>query len=209
MRAIEPWLAMSDQSISPYSAFQGSRLMSSGSLEDVALAARDAIDAQSDASVLIFENASGKQIDLDLHGTAEDVQQRYKSGEIDPPPRRSPGRPKLGVVAREVTLLPRHWEWLGRQPGGASVALRKLVENARRDGDGTERARRARDAAASLMHTMAGNLPRFEDALRSLYRQDKAQFLAFIEVWPADIRAHIAMLAKGSFHHTREEVSAQ
>lgn len=199
---------MLDQSIPPYSAFQGNCLISSGSLEDVALAAHSATGARPDASILIFENASGKQVDLDLHGTAQDVRQRHNGAGMEPP-RRSPGRPKLGVVAREVTLLPRHWEWLGQQPGGASVALRKLVENARRDDDGTAQARRARDAAAGFMQTMAGNLPRFEDALRSLYRQDKAQLLALIEAWPADIRAHIAALAKGSFPHTPEEVPAQ
>ncbi|MBN9578344.1 MAG: DUF2239 family protein [Alphaproteobacteria bacterium] len=199
---------MLDQSIPPYSAFQGNCLISSGSLEDVALAAHSDTGARPDASILIFENASGKQVDLDLHGTAQDVRQRHNGAGTEPP-RRNPGRPKLGVVAREVTLLPRHWEWLGQQPGGASVALRKLVENARRDDDGTAQARRARDAAAGFMQTMAGNLPRFEDALRSLYRQDEAQLLALIEAWPADIRTHVAALAKGSFPHTPEKAPAQ
>src|SRR4029079_4156101 len=64
---------------------------------------------------------------------------------------RGRGRPRLGVVAREGTLLPRHWEWLGTQPGGASVVLRKLVEEARRANGDADRTRAARDAAYRFM----------------------------------------------------------
>ncbi len=74
---------------------------------------------------------------------------------------RGRGRPKLGVVAREVTLLPRHWDWLNAQPGGASVALRKLVEQARRANGDADRARAAREAAYHFMSAMAGDLPAF------------------------------------------------
>ncbi|MGB6081560.1 MAG: DUF2239 family protein, partial [Xanthobacteraceae bacterium] len=103
--------------------------------------------------------------------------------------------PKLGVVAREVTLLPRHWDWLSMQPGGASVALRKLVEEARRRNGDHDRARMARDAAYHFMSTMAGNLPGFEEASRALFASDRHRFAELIASWPPDIRDHIVKLA--------------
>jgi hypothetical protein len=109
-------------------------------------------------------------------------------------PRRR-GRPKLGVVAREVTLLPRHWEWLNAQPGGASVALRKLVEAARRANGDKDRSRAARDAAYHFMSAMAGNLPQFEEACRALFAGDHRRFTTLIAAWPGDVRDHIIRLA--------------
>ncbi|MFY0534142.1 DUF2239 family protein [Nannocystis pusilla] len=47
----------------------------------------------------------------------------------EPPARTGPGRPKLGVVSREVSLLPRHWEWLERQPSGSR---RRCADSSRR-----------------------------------------------------------------------------
>jgi hypothetical protein len=118
----------------------------------------------------------------------------------DPPaPVRGPGRPKLGVVAREVTLLPRHWEWLGRQPGGASVALRKLVEDARRANGGKDRIREAREAAYRFMSAMAGNEPGFEEATRALFAGARGAFEANVAGWPHDVKAHARRLAEPSF----------
>jgi hypothetical protein len=114
---------------------------------------------------------------------------------LSAPEPRGRGRPKLGVVAREVTLLPRHWEWLGTQPGGASVALRKLVEEARRASGDRDRSRAARDAAYHFMSTMAGNLPGFEEASRALFADDRRRFAGLIAGWPEDIRDHIVKLA--------------
>ena len=108
---------------------------------------------------------------------------------------RGRGRPKLGVVAREVTLLPRHWEWLNAQPGGASVALRKLVEEARRANGDRDRQRAARDAAYHFMSAMAGNLAHFEEASRALFADDRRRFAGLIASWPADIRDHVVKLA--------------
>jgi hypothetical protein len=99
------------------------------------------------------------------------------------------------VVAREVTLLPRHWEWLNAQPGGASVALRKLVEHARRTNGEAERQRAARDAAYRFMSAMAGDLPHFEEAARALFAEDRRAFVGLIAAWPADIRDHVVKLA--------------
>ena len=108
---------------------------------------------------------------------------------------RGPGRPRLGVVAREVTLLPRHWQWLGEQPGGASVTLRKLVDEARRANEGKDRLRRARESAYRFMSAVAGNLPGFEEAIRALFGANHAQFAQSIEPWPHGVRDHARKLA--------------
>jgi hypothetical protein len=133
------------------------------------------------SDLLAFDDETGRQIDLDLRPEAQPV------------PRR--GRPALGVEAKEVTLLPRHWEWLGTQPGGASVALRKLVEAARRANGDADRARAARDAAYRFMSVMAGNLAGFEEASRALFADDRRRFVGLIAGWPDDIRDHIVKLA--------------
>jgi hypothetical protein len=174
-------------------AFEGVRRIAGGRLADVALVVKEAVDRVGSAPVLVFDDTTGRLIDLDLRGTAEEVQSRLAG---DPPapiedesPRR-PGRPKLGVVAREVTLLPRHWEWLNSQPGGASVALRKLVEEARRANAAKDRARQLQEAAYRFITAMAGNEPGYEEATRALFAGDDARFEANIRSWPSDIRDH-------------------
>ena len=117
---------------------------------------------------------------------------------------RGPGRPKLGVIAREITLLPRHWEWLAQQPGSASVALRRLVEEARRSGEDNDRVRRAQDAAYRFMSAMAGNRPHYEEAIRALFANDAARFRELIAEWPADVRDHMTFHAVS----TNDEVLA-
>ena len=170
-------------------AFAGSRLVAAGPLTEVALRAKKAVDKGE--TVLVFDDATSEPIELDLRGTAKDVLERLQQPEAA----RAPGRPKLGVVAREVTLLPRHWEWLGAQPGGASVALRKLVEEARRANGDADRARAARDAAYRFMSVMAGNLAGFEEASRALFANDRRRFVGLIAGWPDDIRDHVVKLA--------------
>src|SRR6202163_3360116 len=159
-----------------FTAFMGDQRLASGPLAEVALAVMKASRSAAARPIIIFDDASGRAIDLDLRGTERDIVARLPQpvSEIaadDPtvPEPRGRGRPKLGVVAREVTLLPRHWEWLGSQPGGASVALRKLVEEARRKSGDRDRSRAAREAAYHFMSTMAGNLPHFEEASRALF----------------------------------------
>ena len=107
--------------------------------------------------------------------------------------------PELGVVAREVTLLPRHWDWLAGQPGGASVTLRKLVEQARKDNEGKDRLRRAREAAYRFLSAMAGNLPGFEEAARALFAGHRDRFAAVVAPWPQDVREHAVKLAARGF----------
>ena len=146
------------------------------------------------ASILIFDDATGGQIDFDLRdaGEALATTTRTDAEEI-----RGPGRPKLGVVAREVTLLPRHWDWLAKQPGGASITLRKLVEDARRAKAGDTR--EAQERAYKFMSAMAGNLPNFEEAARALFAKDRPRFEALTAEWPADIRDYAYGLADGAF----------
>lgn len=180
-------------------AFDGERRMAAGELRLVALAvkrmlARRAADAP---PLLIFDDSTGKVIDIDFRGTQDEVLERLDPDAESAP--RGPGRPKLGVVAREVTLLPRHWEWLQLQPGGASVALRKLVEDARRAGEGRDRVRRSQEAAYEFMRTMAGDAPGYEEALRALFAGQRDRFAVCIAAWPPDIAAHAEELARGAW----------
>jgi hypothetical protein len=184
-----------------FTAFQGQRRLVSGPAGEVALVVKR-IAPRPDEPIVIFEDATGRSIDFDLRGGDREVLARL--AQLIPPaveeiaPASEPrgrGRPKLGVVAREVTLLPRHWEWLGAQPGGASVALRKLVDEARRASGDKDRERQARDAAYHFMSAMAGNLPQFEEASRALFAGDRRRFTELIADWPTDIRDHIVKLA--------------
>jgi hypothetical protein len=195
-------------------AFNGPQCVASGDLEKVVAKAKQLIDraGAEGCPVLIFNDATGAPIDVDFRGTREDVMRQVAAmtgeapGETMPTIAearpRGPGRPKLGVVAREVTLLPRHWEWLNGQPGGASVALRRLVEEARRTHAGRDRARQAQEAAYRFMSAMAGNEPGYEEALRALYRGDEARFDEMTAPWPADVRAHARKLAATVFRGT-------
>lgn len=182
-----------------FTAFAGTRLLASGSLAEVAIAVKMASGGDIPDAVVMFEDATGRSIDLDLRGTHRDIIARlpHPAAPDNPPApaARGRGRPKLGVVGREVTLLPRHWEWLNAQPGGASVALRKLVEDARRANSGRDRLRAARDAAYHFMSTMAGNLPDFEEASRALFADDRRKFADLIAKWPVDVRDHVVRLA--------------
>jgi hypothetical protein len=187
-----------DSSSRTCTAFQAERRLASGSYGQVALAVRALLKAQPNAAVLIFDDESGRQIDFDLRGSDRDVLARLGGSESDDGARR-PGRPKLGVVAREVTLLPRHWEWLGTQPGGASVALRKLVEAARMARAGSDVVRRAQEAADRFMMAIAGNLPHYEEAARALYAGHEQRFDDLTASWPADLRAHARRLAAKAF----------
>jgi hypothetical protein len=201
-------------------AFAGARRLAAGELAHVALKAKEAIDRGARAPILLFDDATSEPIDLDFHGTPDDVLKRLPSAEGPSTPTaaaaparaaeapRGPGRPKLGVVAREVTLLPRHWAWLNGQPGGASVALRKLVEQARRDHDGRDRIRRAQESAYRFMSAMAGDRPGFEEAARALFAGDRARFDRLVQPWPVDIRAHAKKLAAVALTAATDDAAA-
>ena len=185
-------------------AFEGDRRIASGDLREVASAAKETLERRKDASIIVFDGNTSATIEIDFRGSMADVLARLPDDAGAPIPAetaagaapRGPGRPKLGVVAREVTLLPRHWEWLARQPGGASVAISKLVEQARRTGEDKDRIRQAQDAAYRFMSVTSGNKPHYEDAIRALFAGDATGFQDRIAEWPADIRGHTSRLAE-------------
>jgi uncharacterized protein len=178
-------------------AFSGTQMLASGSLAEVATTVKQAFDQDPSLSAWIFEATSSARIDLDLAGSQADVLARIPA----PPatPIRGPGRPKLGVVPREVTLLPRHWEWLSTQPGGASVALRKLVEAARKTSSAADDRRKGQDAIYKFMTAVAGDFEGYEEATRALYAHNQAAFMALIEAWPEDVFAHLSHLTEAAF----------
>lgn len=205
----------------PCTAFEGSQRIATGALNDVAPVAKRAVDkwAASNAPlpVLIFNDATSEVIELDWRGSPDEFAARLaaqaavlEAPTTDPQPAaetssssasppRGPGRPKLGVVAREVTLLPRHWEWLGTQSGGASVALRKLVEDASRASGVQDRVRQCRAVGYKFMSTMAGHEPGFEEASRALFAGDQAGLDARIADWPVDVQAHLRKVLADAF----------
>lgn len=184
-------------------SFNGTTCIASGDLKEVALETKAVVDKGTPLPVLIFNDLTSELVEIDFRGTAADVARRVESqpgasnASLAPP--RGPGRPKLGVVAREVTLLPRHWEWLASQPGGASVVLRRLVEEAKRASPGKDRIRRSQAAAYKFMSAMAGNEPGFEEATRALFAGNLDRFNALVDVWPHDVREHARKLATGAF----------
>lgn len=189
---------MSELHIPFVTAFAGQRLLVRGPLPDVALAVKEELEARAGTAVLAFDDATGRVVDLDLRGGNEDVIERFGlrlgSPEADDTVKPGRGRPRLGVVAREVTLLPRHWDWLAAQPGGASQALRRLVDQARAADEGRSARRAATDAAYRFMAAMAGDLPGFEEASRALFAGDEGRFRAEAAGWPADVRDHALRL---------------
>jgi len=160
------------------SVFLKHEMIARGAQEEVVPRMRELMPLDRASDLLVFDDETGKQIDLDLR-------------EEGPPPR-SRGRPALGVAAKEVTLLPRHWEWLSRQRGGASATLRALVEEALRKG---KDARECYDAAYRFLAAIAGDLPKFEDAVRELYAGNRVGYDHFTHGWPPAIRDHGRELA--------------
>lgn len=183
--------------MSGYAVFEGGRRIALGGKLEAAVAAQARLAEAPDAALLIFD-PEGRQVDFDLRGGPWDIALRLGETPTEAAPR-GRGRPKLGVTAREVTLLPRHWEWLAAQPGGASVALRKLVEAARRQAEGPDRRRAAREAAYRFAHALAGDCPSFEATSRALFAGDGEGFAAAIAAWPADVADHLRRLAAEAF----------
>ncbi len=191
---------MTPSALKPCVAFDRHTLIGSGPLVDVALVVKRAIEAGAGGPVLIFDDGDGRVIDIDTRGTDDQVIERLSpaaEADMAPSQPRGRGRPKLGVVAREVTLLPRHWDWLAAQPGGASAAVRRLVEEARRVHADRDRARQTRDGAYRVMSALAGDLPGFEEASRALFANDPEKFSGQVGGWPVDVREHVCRLAFG------------
>ena len=192
---------MGEQEAKRYTAFEGDRRIAAGTLLEVALVVKGIIGGGGLGTVLVFDDRNGKVIDLDLRGSKEEVKARLevapeaRATKVETKQPRGPGRPKLGVVGREGTLLPRHWEWLGSQPGGASVTLRKLVDQARRENVGKDRIRKARETTYRFIAAMAGDLPGFEEATRALFAGEMEKFHRETAAWPVDVRDHARRLA--------------
>jgi hypothetical protein len=179
-----------------YTAFTGTRQVAIGSLRDVLPVLKQRFDKDRSELVLVFDVETGRQVDFDLRGSLEEVLEREA-----PTPSRGPGRPKLGVTSREVTLFPRHWEWLEQQSNGISGALRRLVEQAITSQPGKERARRTRAALSRFLSSMAGDRPHYEEATRALFNGDVATFEGLVRRWPKDIRDY-------AVHKVREAARA-
>lgn len=184
-----------------FSAFAGYRLVASGALGPTVRRVKEEVDRGE--TVLLLDDATGEQLDLDLSGSVKEAVARLAEHPVLGPlaarpaehtPR--PGRPKLGVVSREVSLLPRHWDWLATQNGGASAALRRLVDEARKRNAAKDTAQRARDAAGRFLWNVAGNLPGFEEASRALYSGDLRLFLEQTEEWPVDVQQHAERMVR-------------
>lgn len=180
-------------------AFLGHRRVAHGPYAEVDTALR-ALDLSA-GGLLVFDDASGALVD---HPWPPGVGLGPSAGApADAPEEAAPapgvGRPRLGVVAREVTLLPRHWEWLSQQRGGASAALRRLVDEARRGQGDQDTQRLAKERVYRFMSAIGGGLPGFEEASRALFAQDGAAFAHRTAQWPADVRDHLAWLARDAF----------
>ena len=191
-----------------YTSFNGHKRIASGSLPVNALAVKHALASDLSSPLLTFCDQTGQVVDIDIRGSDAEMLARLppeghqlqgnESAQINSEESSEPrgrGRPKLGVVAREITLLPRHWDWLATQPGGASVTLRKLVDSARRANVDRDRQRRANECAYHFMSTMAGDMAGFEEASRALFANDAEKFRQQTEAWPSDVRDYVRYLA--------------
>ena len=200
---------------SVYTAFSHGRRVAHGRYDDIARALAAAVAAaQADmpAPWLVFDDATGAPIDTPPlpqdaarlkaaragRAAISPAQALAKADECSPAPRAA-GRPRLGVVAREVTLLPRHWEWLSVQPGGASAALRRLIDKARKDNKSADSRRAAGERSYNFMSAIAGDQPQFEDAARALFAGDAVRFAGHVADWPPDVREYLMQLAEAAF----------
>ena len=199
-------------------AFEESHCIASGPLSEVAQQVKAVADQNRQKTILVFDDLTSELIELDLRGSNVELRQRLEAQlaseaaaqPVAPAPDdtpRGPGRPRLGVVAREVTLLPRHWSWLGSQPGGASVALRKLVEEARRSHEGKDRVRHAQEAGYRFMSAIAGHQAGFEEASRALFAGDALRFDSLTACWPEDVRRHARKLLAPAFEAQATEAA--
>ena len=179
-------------------AFSESKRVASGEIHDVATKVKEFLKKNPKSSVLVFDDTTSQQVELDLRGTTDAVAKRYEPA-VEEEKKPGPGRPKLGVVPKEVTLLPQHWDWLAIQPGGASVTLRRLVDEARKKSSARDQLRQAQDATYKFMTAMAGDFPDYEEALRALFAKDAEKFKKLVGPWAKDVREHVLRLADSAF----------
>ncbi len=200
---------------SVYTAFSQGRRVAHGRYDDIARALAAAVaatPADVPAPWLVFDDATGAPIDTPPLPQDAARLKAARAGRAAKPSAPAPanadegastpraaGRPRLGVVAREVTLLPRHWEWLSVQPGGASAALRRLIDKARKDNKSADSRRAASERSYKFMSAIAGHQPQFEEAARALFAGDAVRFAGHVADWPPDVRTYLMQLAEAAF----------
>ena len=181
-----------------YTAFENKKILTEGNLNEVATIVFHRLKENKSANILIFSDQSGRIIDLGFSGTERQMLERLKiycHQEIQSYP--GAGRPRLGVVTREISLLPKHWEWLLGQDGGASACLRKLIDEKMSESELPKKAIMfAQEKTYKFLHAIAGDLPNFENAIRYLYRKDQSSFLKQISDWPDDVQTYALKLSK-------------
>lgn len=192
------------ETLNTYTAFEDHKILSQGVLEDVVLKVKKRLEKSPESQIVIYSDITGKSMDFNFQGSEKEVLKRlevYTTPETDNQASvaSGPGRPKLGVISREVSLLPKHWEWLATQSGGASNTLRKLVEESMKKTSGTLTVKTAQERTYKFMSVEAGDFANYEEALRALYRKDKERFVSEIKAWPRDVQKHIFELAKPVF----------
>ncbi|MGH1469812.1 MAG: DUF2239 family protein [Cellvibrionaceae bacterium] len=199
----------------PAIAFYQNQRIASGGLQFVANEVKQSLKNEAD-NANILDSTTGETIEIDFRGSLEAVAKQFtapsqgnnnlaadESKKTETAPKR--GRPRLGVVAREITLLPRHWDWLKAQQGGASVALRKLVEQARKENESKDNLKKAQDYLYRFLTTLTAHYPEYEEALRALFAGDAEEFEQQIASWPNDIILHIKKMAVPAFHNIEKD----
>ncbi len=181
-----------------YTAFESGKVISSGTLADVVINLKKKLGKSNHTSVLIFNDTTGRTMDFNFSGSEKEVLKRLEIYTQTPDSKEQPigpGRPKLGVFSREVSLLPRHWEWLASQSGGASAVLRRLVEEAKKTSSQTITTKHAQERTYHFMSVVAGDFKGYEEVLRSLYKKDKSNFFSEMSEWPKDIVSYIRKIS--------------
>lgn len=176
-----------------FTAFAGTTRLVTAPLSEMLRTVKGFLDGEGSQRLLIFDDSRGEQVDFDFSGNLDEVLARV----IGKEQKRAPGRPRLGVVGREISLLPRHWEWLDRQPQSASATIRRLIDTARKDNPGANEERRRIEAADRFIWVMAGDLSNFEEASRALYSRNWERLQELTRGWPVDVRDHLLHLLKG------------
>lgn len=192
---------MKTDNLNCYTAFEGTNLLFRGSLKDVVLSIKTYLRRSENTSVLIFSDVTGKIMDFNFHGSKQDVLKRLEKYTLAEEPKEptGPGRPKLGVISREISLLPRHWEWLATQTGGASATIRLLVEEARKKSSNISSVKQMQERVYQIMSVLAGDFQGYEEALRALYKRDSKAFFGHIKGWPKDVQKYLIEITNPVF----------
>ena len=178
-----------------FSAYGPTSCIGQGELTDVALAAHRFLRTHPDQSALILQDSTCQIIDLDLSGDEALLERKANHYPIRS---QAPVPDSKDPITGEITLLPRHWQWLAEQGGNASATLRRLIDEARRDPKqkADNECRRRQQLTYRFCQALCGDFQGYEDALRALYAADKDSFKTHISTWPADFALRAEALAE-------------